>query len=300
MTGGTIILAGGSGLIGTALQRSLRADGYRVVQLVRRAARGPNEVAWLRDEDGPLDPAVLEGAAAVVGLNGASIGKFPWTKRYRKILRSSRLGPTNALADAVRSLGADAPLFISASAVGYYGTHPPTPVAETVPAGDGFLAELCAEWEAAALSAGQDARVALLRTSPVVHQEGVLKPLITLTKFGVSGPIAGGHQKWPFISLADEVGAIRHIIRHQLTGAFNLAAPVPSSANGLGRSLAAGLRRPFLVPAPGFAVKLVLGKDPAEALLTCDVVAVPRALTESGYEFQHPTVREAVAAALRD
>lgn len=296
----TIILAGGSGLIGRALQNSLRADGYRVVQLVRREARGPDEVAWLRDGDGPLDPAVLEGARAVVGLNGASIGRFPWTKAYRKVLRDSRLGPTKVLADAVRALGASAPLFVSASAVGYYGAHPQAPVDERSAAGRGFLADLCADWEAAALSAGSDARVALLRTAPVVHRDGVLKPLILLTKLGISGPIAGGHQMWPFISLADEVGAIRHIIDHQLTGAFNLAAPVPASANGLGRSLASGLRRPYLLPAPGFAVKLVLGKDAAEALLTCDAVAIPKALTDSGFEFEHPTVREAVAAALRE
>ncbi|KAB1640701.1 TIGR01777 family oxidoreductase [Gulosibacter chungangensis] len=295
-----IVVAGGSGLIGRALQRSLRADGYRVVLLVRREARGPDEVAWLREGDGPLDPTVLEGARAVVGLNGASIGKFPWTKAYRKLLRDSRLTPTTAIADAVRALGANAPLFVSASAVGYYGTQPPAPADEASAPGDGFLAELCVDWEAAALSAGPDARVALLRTAPVVHRDGVLKPLILLTKLGISGPIAGGHQKWPFISLADEVGAIRHIIDQQLTGAFNLAAPVPASANGLGRSLAAGLRRPYLVPVPGFAVKLVLGKDAAEALLTCDAVAIPKALTDSGYEFEHPTVREAVAAALRE
>lgn len=298
MTEKTIVLAGGSGLIGSALRDSLRADGYRVVQLVRRAPRGPDEVAWLRDGDSSLDPAILDGASAVVGLNGASIGKFPWTKSYRETLRSSRLEPTRQLSDAIRELGSDAPLFVSASGMGIYGTHPAGPVDESSSAGDDFLARLCVDWEAAALSAGPHARVALLRTAPVVHRDGVLKPLITLTKLGVSGPIAGGHQMWPFISLVDEIGAIRHIIEHELTGPFNLTGPVPASANGLGRSLASGLRRPYFVPVPGFAVKLVLGKDAAESLLTCDVTAFPNALTNSGYEFTYPTVREAVAAAL--
>ncbi len=297
---GTVILAGASGLIGTALQNSLRSDGYRVIQLVRRPSRGPDEVEWLREDGKTLDPTLLSGALAVVGLNGASIGKFPWTKSYRQVLRTSRLEPTRVLADAVRALDENSPLFISSSAVGYYGTEPGHPVDERATPGRGFLPELCVEWEAAARSAGQDARVAIVRTSPVVHRDGVLKPLILLTKLGLSGPVAGGHQRWPFISLDDEVRAIQHIIEHQLTGTFNLAAPVPSSANGMGRSLAKGLRRPYLLPVPGFAVKLALGKDAAEALLTCDVVAVPKALTESGFEFKHPTIREAVAAALRE
>lgn len=297
---GTVILAGASGLIGTALQTSLRSDGYRVIELVRRPARGPDEIEWLREDDKTLDPSLISGALAVVGLNGASIGKFPWTQSYKQVLRSSRLEPTRVLADAVRALGENAPLFVSSSAVGFYGTQPGHPVDESADAGHGFLPELCVDWEAAAHSAGQDARVAIVRTSPVIHREGVLKPLVLLTKLGISGPIGGGHQHWPFISLEDEVRAIRHILDHQLTGTFNFAAPVPSTANGLGRSLAKGLRRPYLLPVPGFAVKLALGKDPAEALLTCDVVAVPKALTESGFEFKHPTIREAVAAALRE
>ncbi|MDJ1372199.1 TIGR01777 family oxidoreductase [Gulosibacter molinativorax] len=299
MAKGTIVVAGASGLIGSALRRSFLEDDYRVIQLVRRQPHGPDEVAWLRAEDGPLDPEVLRGALAVVGLNGASIGKFPWTKAYRRVLRSSRLEPTQQLADAIRALGADAPLFVSASAVGYYGTTVPGPVDEQSLPGDGFLPELCVDWEAAARSSGKDARVALLRTSPVIHRDGVLKPLILLTKLGLGGPIAGGKQVWPIISLADEVGAIRHIIDHQLTGPFNLVAPVPASSNELGRWLAKGLRRPYFAPAPGFAVKLVIGREPAEALLTCDVTAVPQRLLDSGYVFRHPTVREAVAAALR-
>lgn len=299
MSSKKIVLAGGSGLIGTALQRSLTADGYRVVTLVRRDASGPNEVSWLRDEDGPLGPEVLKDAVAVVGLNGASIGRFPWTQRYREVLRSSRIDPTRQLADALRLLGAEAPLFVSASAVGYYGPHPLGSVDEASPAGRGFLAELCADWEATARSAGEDARVATLRTAPIIHRDGVLKPLIWLTQFGLSGPIGGGDQMWPFISLRDEVGAIRHIIEHRLAGAFNLTAPVPASANGLGRSLAAGLRRPYALPVPEWAVKLVLGKDATESLLTCDVTALPTALLEAGYEFRDPSVREAVKVALR-
>ncbi|MGO1543063.1 MAG: TIGR01777 family oxidoreductase [Gulosibacter sp.] len=294
-----VVLAGGSGLIGTSLKQSLREDGFRVVQLVRRTPRGPDEVAWLREEDGPLDPAVLADAVAVVGLNGASIGKFPWTKSYRETLRSSRLEPTKALAAAIRELGANAPLFISASATGFYGVNPGVSVSESSVGGTDFLAKLCAEWEAAALTSGKDAQVALIRTAPVVHPEGVLKPMITLTKFGLAGPLAGGHQIWPWISLKDEVRAIRHIIDHKITGPVNLAGPTPASANGLGRSLAVGLRRPYAIPVPGFVLKAVLGSDAAKSLLLCDVVARPQVLLDSGFEFSHPTVRDAVVAALK-
>ncbi len=126
-------------------------------------------------------------------------------RRYKNTLLWSRITPTQALARAVRELGADAPAFVSASAVGYYGSAPGAVLTEDSPRGESFLADVCGEWEAAALAAGDQARVALLRTAPIVHPQGVLKPLMLLTRFGVSGPIGRGTQKWPWISLEDEV-----------------------------------------------------------------------------------------------
>lgn len=294
---GRVVLAGASGLIGSALAESLRSDGIPVTTLVRRPASSPDEVTWLTDSDS-LDPRVLEGARAVVGLNGASIGRFPWTRRYKETLRSSRLTPTRALARAVRELGGDAPAFVSASAVGFYGSAPGTVLDESSPHGGTFLADLCVQWEAAALGAGEDARVALLRTAPLVHARGVLKPLILLTRLGLSGPIAGGRQKWPWISLEDEVRGIRHVIDRQLTGPVNLTGPTPATANDLGFALARRMNRPFVVPAPGFALKLALGADATEGLLTSDAAVLPRVLTESGFTFAHTTVEQAVDAAV--
>ncbi|WP_228479500.1 TIGR01777 family oxidoreductase [Microbacterium atlanticum] len=292
-----VVVAGASGLIGGALVESLRADGVEVVTLVRRPAADAGEIEWLTADE-PLDPAVLEGADAVVGLNGASIGRFPWTTSYKSTLLWSRITPTRALARAVRELGTDAPHFVSASAVGYYGTAPGARLTEDAPRGESFLADLVGEWEAAALGAGPEAAVSLLRTAPVVHADGVLKPLLLLTRLGVSGPIGTGTQVWPWISLEDEVRAIRHVLDRRLTGPVNLSGPTRAAANDLGFALAVRMNRPFLVPAPVWGMKLVLGTAATEAILTADAHVVPAALTASGFKFAHPTVEEAVAAAV--
>ena len=292
-----VVVAGASGLIGSALVDSLRGDGIAVTTLVRRPAEAPDEVEWLTD-DRPLDPAVLEGATAVVGLNGATIGRFPWTTGYKSTLLWSRITPTRALARAVRELGDDAPAFVSASAVGYYGSVPGVLLTEASPRGDTFLADLCGEWENAALAAGERARVAVLRTAPIVHPQGVLKPLLVLTRFGVSGPIGSGTQKWPWISLEDEVRGIRHVIDSALAGPVNLVGPTPASANDLGFALAVRMNRPFLLRAPVWGVRLALGSDATEALLTTDAAVLPTVLEESGFTFTSRTVEQAVDAAV--
>jgi uncharacterized protein (TIGR01777 family) len=292
-----IVVAGASGLIGRALIDSLRADGVQVTRLVRRPATSPDEVEWLTD-DRPLDPGALDGATAVVGLNGASIGRFPWTPAYKNTLLWSRITPTQALARAIRQLGTEAPAFVSASAVGYYGSAPGVRLTEQSERGETFLADLCGEWEGAARAAGDHARVALLRTAPVVHRDGVLAPLLLLTKAGLSGPIGRGTQVWPWISLEDEVRAIRHVIDAGLEGPVNLSGPTRATANDLGFALAVRMNRPFLVKAPEWGMKLVLGRDATEAILTADMHVVPEVLEGSGFAFRHATVEDAVAAAV--
>ncbi|MDQ1126899.1 uncharacterized protein (TIGR01777 family) [Microbacterium sp. SORGH_AS 505] len=291
-----VVVSGASGLIGRALIDSLVADGYAVTRLVRHPAQGPDEVTWSPGEK-PLDPQVLAGAEAVVNFNGATIGRFPWTASYKKQLVWSRLRPTQTLARALRELGEDAPLFVSSSASGYYPPdgHGRT-FDETGPRGDAFLSELCGEWEAAAVASG--ARTALLRTAPVVHRDGVLKPLLLLTKLGLSGPLGRGTQVWPWISLDDEIRGIRHVMDHSITGPVNLTGPERATANDLGFALARRLNRPYLLRAPLWAIRLVLGKDAVDALLATDSHVVPAVLLESRFEFHHPTVEDAVAAAV--
>lgn len=297
MSGRRVVLAGASGLIGRALVESFRRDGVAVTRLVRGPKRGPDEVHWSPGVE-PLTAAVLAGAEAVVVLNGASIGRLPWTRSYRRTLWDSRLVPTRTAADAVRKLGNSAPMLVSASAVGFYGSAPGVTLTESSPPGDTFLARLCVAWEAEALTAGPQARVALLRTAPVVHPDAMLGPLIRLTKAGLGGPIGRGTQVWPWITLDDEVRAIRHILDRGLTGPVNLAGPTPATADELGRALARRLHRPYLVPAPEFLLRAVLGRDAAESLLTADADVRPAALEGSGFEFRHRTVETAVAAAV--
>ena len=292
-----VVIAGASGLIGAELVRSFEADGVAVTRLVRRAPRRPREVQW-RPGAAPLDPGILAGARAVVCLNGASIGRLPWTRAYRETLLDSRIAPTRTIAAAVRELGSDAPPLLNASAVGYYGDRPHEHLSETSGPGSTFLAEVCLAWESAAREAGPDARVVLLRTAPLIDRGGVLKPLLLLTRLGLSGPLGGGSQHWPWISLTDEVRAIRHLIDSDISGPVNLTGPTPASANNTGWALARALRRPYLVPAPAWALRLALGREAADSLLLSDAKVAPDALLASRFRFTHRTVEEAVDAAL--
>ncbi|GAA1696568.1 TIGR01777 family oxidoreductase [Microbacterium sediminicola] len=294
-----VVLAGGSGLLGRGLSARLRADGVRVTTLVRRPPVGTDEISWLQ-EGARLDPAVLDGVDAVVALNGASIGRLPWTRRYRHELLWSRVTPTRVLAEAIRARGADAPHFVSASAVGYYGAVPSGPVTEGSPRGEGFLADVCGEWEAAAAGAGAQTPITTLRTAPVIHEDGVLKPLILLTRAGLSGPLGRGVQEWPWISYPDAVGAITHILHRRLTGPVNLTGPARATANDIGFALAQELNRPYLLRAPAWALRLALGRDAASALLLTDAHVEPDALRASGFIWTHPTAEHAVHAAVAD
>lgn len=291
-----VVVSGASGLIGSALCASLRADGVEVTTLVRRSPASPQEVRWMPGER-PLDPEILAGAAAVVALGGASVGRLPWTPRYRRELLQSRIRSTSTVAAAVRALGADAPALVSGSAVGFYGSAPGAVLTEGDAAGDTFLARLCVAWEAEAARAGDHARVALLRTAPVIHRRGVLKPLVQLARLGVAGPLGRGDQVWPWISLDDEVRAIRHVIDERITGPVNLTGPTPATANDIGCALARGLHRPFWLPAPGWALRAALGPA-ADSLLLADADVRPAALERSGFRFLHATAQDAVAAAL--
>ncbi|WP_149085436.1 MULTISPECIES: TIGR01777 family oxidoreductase [Microbacterium] len=291
-----IVISGASGLIGTALATALRADDIEVSTLVRRTPQAEGELEWAPG-DAALDPDVLAGAEAVVALGGASVGRLPWTRGYRRQLVESRLDATNTLTTALRALRTDAPALVSASAVGYYGSAPGEILTEHSGPGTTFLADLTVRWETAARRAEDHTRVALLRTAPVIHRRGVLRPMITLTRLGVAGPLGSGTQIWPWISLDDEVRAIRHVLDEKLAGPVNLTGPTRASANDIGRALAERMHRPFWLPAPRWALRLALG-DAAESLLLPDADVRPEVLQRSGFRFTHATAAEAVAAAL--
>lgn len=294
-----VLIGGATGLIGSALKEALLARGDKVAALVRRPAASAHEISW-NPQSGELSPQSLEGFDAIVLLNGASVGRLPWTSKYRGELVASRLESTRTIVRALQRMTGARPALLSGSAVGFYGSAPGVILDEASPAGGTFLAKLCVEWEAAAREAEAVTSVALLRTAPVIHRRGVLRPMVTLTNLGLGGPLGSGKQIWPWISLADEVRAILHVLDERLSGPVNLCGPTPATANQTGRALARNLRRPFLLPAPEWALRLGLGKAATESLLTSDADVRPHVLLESGFAFTHETVEAAVASAIRE
>lgn len=293
-----IVLAGSSGLIGSALSAYLAARGDEVVRLVRRPARDPGELSW-DPVAGRLDAVSLQGAAAVVNLAGAGVGDRRWSEDYKALIRSSRIDTTRTLALAIAATGEPIRL-VNASAVGYYGTDRGDDVLteESAP-GHGFLAGVVRDWEAAtAPAAAAGAAVAFARTGLVMDATGgAFAKLVLLTKLGLGGPIGSGRQYWPWISLHDEVRALAWLVDHpEVTGAVNVVGPDPLQQAEIASAIAARLHRPHIVPAPAAALKLVLGEFAEDVLGSQRVL--PARLLAAGFSHDHPTIEDAVAAML--
>ncbi|WP_367323725.1 TIGR01777 family oxidoreductase [Streptomyces sp. HUAS ZL42] len=294
-----IVVAGASGLIGSALVRSLTADGHEVVRLVRRAPRGADELRW-DPEDRYVDAAGLAGCDAVVNLAGAGVGSHRWTEAYKARIRSSRVLGTAALARTLASLSEDERprVFVNGSAIGFYGETGERTVDEGAPAGDGFLPSLVVEWEEAAAPAREaGVRTVFPRTGLVVARRGgAWGKLFPLFRAGLGGRLGDGRQYWSFIALHDEVAAIRHLLdRDDLSGPFNLTAPHPVTNGAVTAAMGRVLHRPtpFAVPAP--VLRTVLGEMAGDVLGSQRVV--PKRLLESGFTFAFPEIEDAIRAA---
>lgn len=292
-----VVIAGSSGLIGSALVSDLRSAGHDVLRLVRKAPAAPDERGW-DPPAGRIDDGTFDGVDAVINLNGVGIADRPWSGARKQLIRDSRTVPTEVLASAVADHGV--PVFLSGSAVGYYGDCGGRAVDESAPSGSGFLAEVCREWEAATQKAQEGgARVVLLRTglvlSPAGGLLGTLKPLFKAFLGGRLGP---GTQYLPWISLDDEVGGIRFALEHDtIVGPVNLTGPTPVTNTQFTRALASAVGRPTSIPVPAFAIKGVLGAMGEEMLLHGQR-AIPAELQAAGYQFRHHAVSEALAAAI--
>jgi uncharacterized protein (TIGR01777 family) len=296
----TVVVAGAGGLIGTRLVASFLADGVRVRRLVRPGASGGarqdgvTSVPWDPDR-GVLAPDALDDADVVVNLGGAGIGDRRWTRRYRATLRSSRLAGTGLLARELARRGPEAPALVQASAMGLYGDRGDEPLPETARRGDGFLADLVTDWEAATDPA-RDAgvRVVLLRTSLVLTPDGgALGRLLPLLRLGLGGPLGDGHEFWSWITLHDHVRAIRHLATSGVHGPVNLATPDPVRNAELTRALARALHRPAVLRVPAPALRLALGGFVGDILASARLV--PRVLEADGFRWEHPRLEEAVA-----
>jgi uncharacterized protein len=289
-----VAIAGSSGLIGSALTSALRASDHRVLRIVRRAPSSADEVFWNPDT-GEFDSDALRGVDAVVNLCGVSVGAKRWSGAFKQSLRDSRIGPTEVLSTAV--IGAGVPTLVNASAVGFYGDTRGRIVDETAPAGRGFLAGLCEDWEAATEVAQQSGtRVVLLRTglvlSPVGGMLSRIRPLFSL---GLGARLGNGKQYMPWISLEDEVRALLFAIgRDDMAGPVNLTGPAPVTNAEFTAALGRAVNRPTALLAPGFVLRTLLGEFAEEGLLGGQR-AIPAALERAGFEFHHNTIREALA-----
>lgn len=296
MSEAVVAIAGSSGLIGTALVYALRATNRRVIRLVRRAPSNADEVFWNPDT-GEFDSGALAGVDAVVNMCGVSVGEKRWSGAFKQSLRDSRIGPTEVLAAAVTEAGV--PALVNASAVGYYGDTGARVTDETAPAGDGFLAQLCVDWEDATWAAQQDgARVVLVRSGLVLAPSGgMMSRLRSLFSLGLGARLGNGRQYMPWISLEDEVRALLFAIGHdELSGPVNLTGPAPVTNAEFTTALGRAVNRPTPLMVPGFALRTLLGEFADEGLLGGQR-AIPAALERAGFVFHHNTIGEALAFA---
>jgi uncharacterized protein (TIGR01777 family) len=294
-----VVIAGSSGLIGSALVTALRADGHEVLRLVRRAPKSPDEVQW--DPGKALDPAALAGVTAAVNLAGAGVSDHRWTDDYKRTLLDSRLQTTHTLATALAAVTPRPAVLVNGSAIGIYGEGGDAELDENSPAGNDFLAALCQRWEAATAPAETAGiRVVRIRTGLVVSKKGgAWARMFPIFRLGLGGRLGSGKQWWSPISLTDEVRAIQFLLGAEgVSGAVNLTGPEPMTNAGVTKVMAQVLNRPALFPAPKVGLRLVLGEFASEPLRSQRVL--PRALTAAGFTFTHPTVESAVRAALAE
>lgn len=291
-----VIVAGGSGFLGRALVERLRRDGDRVRVLTRRAS-GPDDVAWTPDGNTGPWAAALDDADAVVNLAGESIAGGRWTAARKARIRDSRLRATRSLVTAIHGARRRPAVFLSGSAIGYYGPRDDEPVTEQSPPGDDFLAEVARDWETEALRAAGSTRVVRLRTGIVLEKDGgALPPMALPFKLGAGGPTGSGRQYYSWIHREDWVGIAVWALRHTtVSGPMNLTAPNPLPNREFARTLGRVLKRPSFMPAPAFALRLVLG-EMADALLLTGARVLPAAAQTSGYQFRYPQLEGALRA----
>ena len=286
-----VAVTGSSGLIGAALVAQLQSDGYKVLKLVRRPPRAADEISWDPNK-GEIDLKSLEGVDAVFHLAGAGVGDKRWSAKYRSQILNSRLLGTTTIANACEQLQPE--VFISASAIGYYGETGNREVVEVDRGGDDFLSIVCREWELVA-NLAPSVRTIKLRTGLVLDPTGgALGRMIPLFKFGIGGKLGSGKQWWSWITLHDQVRAMIFLMQSKIEGAVNITTPNPVTNKEFTAALAHALKRPAFFPAPAFALRAVLGGFSSEVLGSKKVM--PKVLMDNGFNFEYPFVSNALTA----
>ena len=290
-----IAISGSSGLIGTALVGHLKSEGHTVQRLVRRAPVAADEVAW-DAQTGFVDLTALAGVDAIIHLAGVGVGDKRWTKRYKSEILNSRLLGTTTIAKAVAELKPQ--VFISASAIGWYGESGNRAVVETDRVGDDFLAAVCREWESAADLAA-DVRTVKIRTGLVLDPTGgALGKMLPLFRLGFGGKLGSGKQWWSWITLHDQIRAIVFALENPISGPVNVTSPNPVTNQEFTSALARALHRPALFPAPAIALKIALGGFSSEVLGSKKVI--PHVLQEAGFTWDYPHITEALNQLVQD
>jgi len=295
-----LAIAGSSGLIGQALVAKLRADGHEVVRFVRRPSSATGEISWDPSSLNVEATPQIEGLDALINLCGVGIGDKRWTAARKSEILSSRINATKTLVNLLDALDAPPAVFLSASAIGIYGDRGAEALTEASARGTGFLADVCADWEAAATNT--TTRTVLLRTGIVLDPSGgALKKQLPLFRAGLGGNLGNGQQWFSWISLHDQIGAMVHLIENaELDGPVNLTAPTPVTNADFTKTLANVLHRPHLLAVPKFALGIALGKDLATEALTASQNVIPEKLkTAKSFEFSHPTLEMALVDLLQ-
>jgi uncharacterized protein (TIGR01777 family) len=295
-----VLVTGSSGLIGRELVTRLGAEGHDVTRLVRRPAAGAGEVTW-DPQAGTLDVTSLEGHDAAVHLAGAGIGDHRWSDDHKRAVLDSRVQGTGLLARTLAQLDRPPRVFISGSAVGYYGYESDQPVTETSPKGNGFLADTVAAWEEAAGPAEEAGiRTVRMRSGVVLTAKGgALKKQLLPFKLGVGGTLGTGRQWLSWISLDDEVAAIIHLLTADaVKGPVNVTSPEPVTNREFTATLGRVLKRPTFIPVPTPALHALFGKEMTKEMLLGGQRVLPEALEASGYRFTHPTLEGALRTTL--
>jgi len=296
------IVSGASGMLGEALRRALGQRGIPVLQLVRKGPVAEKQLLWNPGNRPAIESLDrVEGCTAAIHLSGASVAGQRWTSAYRSAITESRVNTTRALANILAGLKRPPQTLVVASAVGIYGDRGDELLDESSAPGSGFLAELCQQWEAAARPAAEAGiRVVHLRLGVVLGPNGgALAKMLPAFRLGLGGRLGDGRQWMSWISITDAVAAMLFALETpQLTGAVNLTAPQPVTNAEFTRRLAQKLQRPAWLPAPAFALRLAFGQMAEETLLASARV-IPEKLMQAGFNFQHPTLKKALDAALQ-
>ena len=298
----TVAIAGSSGTIGRALERLLIQEGFSVKRLVRRNQIDDSEIFW-DPKNKFLDPNRLVGVNAIVNLAGVGIGDKRWSRKRMEQIISSRVEGTELICKTIAGIKSDErpSVLINASAIGYYGHTGSNPATENSPLGEGFLADVCSKWEESTLEAERAGiRVVHARTGIVLSASGgLLKRLLPIFKLGLGGCIGSGEQLMSWISLRDEVAAIKWMLDNEINGPVNLVSPEPLSNFEFSKTLGDVLRRPVVFKIPSSVLSLVYGRQLVDELMISSQSIVPEVLLKNNFTFSDPVLKKALENEIR-